>query len=77
MNKEGLKKGILKIIVMRAKNLKSVNDCDPYCIVKYNNKLDKDIVWETPNKTKTVNPEWIAKKELDINYDKDGPFAPL
>ena len=62
---------------MRAKNLKATNDCDPYCIIRYNNKLDKDIVWETPNKTKTVNPEWIAKKELEINYGKDGPFAPL
>lgn len=59
-----MRKGILKLIVMRGKNLKQVNDCDPYCIIKYNNKFDKDIVWETSNKTKTVNPEWVSKKEL-------------
>ena len=62
---------------MRGKNLKNNNDCDPYCLLKYNNKLDKDIIWETPSKKKTINPEWIAKKELEINYGKNGPFPPL
>ena len=62
---------------MRGKNLKQTNDCDPYCIIKYNNKEGQDIVWETGRKKKTVNPEWVNKKELSINYSKEGPFPPL
>eukprot|EP00828_Plagiopyla_frontata_P042218 TRINITY_DN6246_c0_g1_i4.p2 TRINITY_DN6246_c0_g1~~TRINITY_DN6246_c0_g1_i4.p2 ORF type:complete len:270 (+),score=50.05 TRINITY_DN6246_c0_g1_i4:426-1235(+) len=77
LNREDLQKGILKVLVMRAKNLQENNDCDPYCELKYNNKLDKDIIWDTPAKKRTVNPEWISKKDLQINYDKNGPFPPL
>ena len=47
---------------MRGKNLKNNNDCDPYCLLKYNNKLDKDIIWETPSKKKKDFDYWIGSK---------------
>lgn len=59
-SKEDLKEGILKVLLVRAKDLRgddSVDSSDPYVKLKYEN-YDKEISICSKTKKYTVNPVW-------------------
>ncbi|KAL4493478.1 hypothetical protein ABPG72_007486 [Tetrahymena utriculariae] len=78
-SKEDLKEGILKVLLVRAKDLRgddAIDSSDPYVILKYQN-YDKVIEAKSKVKKYTVNPAWYQILQLKISFYKDGIVPPL
>jgi len=77
-DQKDVKRGVLKVLVMRAKNLRAADrdTSDPYCCIRFEN-YDKPLTLKTKYINKTINPEWFEMLKFYVEFYKDGPFPPL
>ncbi|EGR27332.1 hypothetical protein IMG5_197670 [Ichthyophthirius multifiliis] len=76
---EDLLEGILKIMLVRAKDLQgnvSKDSSDPYVKFFFEN-YDQEITIRSKTKKYTINPVWTQILQLNISYYKEGTIPPL
>jgi len=75
-SKEDLTQGILKVLLVRARDLRgddSVDSSDPYVKLLFNN-YDKQIAIVSKTKKYTVNPVWNQILQLKVSFYKVNIF---